>query len=124
MCLQTAQTAGTEFRQYRGLLTDLEFGCPLDRSLSTGRSPPTASWTRARPTQSSYRDYCVAFIEQGWEPPILGCSARADIVMVVGAERPNLIDALITLEASIRPRDRRILRRDPLCRLRSRSDGS
>jgi pimeloyl-ACP methyl ester carboxylesterase len=112
VCLHTA---GADSRQYHGLLTDLElaesfkmiaFDMPFH-----GRSSPPAGWTGTRYAldQASYRDWCVAFLEQVVAAPaiLIGCSMGAAIAMVIAAERPELVRALIALEAPVRPRGRR-----------------
>src|SRR4051812_16301358 len=112
LCLHTA---GADSRQYHGLLTDLDlrefwrivaFDMPFH-----GRSLPTPDWagSRYRLDQASYRDWCVAFIEEVVREPVvlLGCSMGAAIAMVLAAERPDLVSGLIALEAPVHPRGRR-----------------
>jgi len=112
LCLHTA---GADSRQYHGLMTDTElltqwqllaFDMPFH-----GRSLPPPDWSGARYSldQTGYRDLCVAFIEQivGTPVVLIGCSMGAAIAMVLAADRPDLVQGLIALEAPVRPRGRR-----------------
>jgi pimeloyl-ACP methyl ester carboxylesterase len=76
-----------------------------------GRSMPPVDWAGGAYLldQQTYLDWCVSFIEQVIGEPVvaMGCSMGAGIAMVLAAERPDLVRAVIALEAPLRPRGRR-----------------
>ncbi|QUS41117.1 alpha/beta fold hydrolase [Tardiphaga alba] len=112
LCLHTA---GADTRQFHGIMCDDElsknwrfvgFDMPYH-----GRSMPPTGWDGSIYSldQATYLDWCVSFIEQVIGEPVvvMGCSMGAGIAMVLAAERPDLIKAVIALEAPLRPRGRR-----------------
>jgi len=112
LCLHTA---GADSRQFHGVLGDLEitaswrtiaFDMPFH-----GRSSPPESWDggRYRLDQDTYRDWCAAFIAEVVREPVvvMGCSMGAGIALVLAADRPDLVRAVVGLEAPVRPRGRR-----------------
>ncbi|MEZ5785172.1 MAG: alpha/beta fold hydrolase [Xanthobacteraceae bacterium] len=111
LCLHTA---GADSRQFHGLLgSDLTqtwrltaFDLPFH-----GRSLPPDDWDGGtyRLDQRTYCDWCAAFIEQTIGEPVvvLGCSMGAGIALVLAAERPDLVRAVIGVETPLRPRGRR-----------------
>jgi pimeloyl-ACP methyl ester carboxylesterase len=112
LCLHTA---GADSRQFHALMANREiteawrviaFDLPWH-----GRSLPPAGWDGGvyRLDQNAYRDWCVAFIEQAVCEPVvvMGCSMGAGISLVLAAERPDLVRAVVALEAPLRPRGRR-----------------
>lgn len=111
LCLHTA---GADSRQFHGLLaSDLArqwrltaFDLPFH-----GRSLPPEDWDGGtyRLDQRTYCDWCVAFIEQAIGEPVvvLGCSMGAGIALVLAAQRPDLVRAVIGVETPLRPRGRR-----------------
>ena len=111
LCLHTA---GADSRQFHGLLnSDLASGWQLiafDLPFH-GRSMPPDGWDGRtyHLDQRVYRDWCVAFIEQAIGEPVivLGCSMGAGMSLVLAAERPNLVRAVIGIETPVRPRGRR-----------------
>ncbi|MBI5128643.1 MAG: alpha/beta hydrolase [Rhodopseudomonas palustris] len=112
LCLHTA---GADTRQFHGVMCDPELG----RSWTLtgfdlphhGRSMPPAGWDGGvyRLDQATYLDWCVSFIEQVIGQPVglIGCSMGAGIALALAAERPDLVTAVIALEAPLRPRGRR-----------------
>jgi pimeloyl-ACP methyl ester carboxylesterase len=112
ICLHTA---GADSRQFHGLLGDADifqrwrltaFDLPFH-----GRSMPPDNWDGGvyKLDQNSYRDWCIAFIEQVVQEPVvlIGCSMGAAVALVLAAERPDLVRAVIALEAPMRARGRR-----------------
>jgi len=112
LCLHTA---GADTRQFHGVMCDPELG----RSWTLtgfdlphhGRSMPPVGWDGGvyRLDQATYLDWCVSFIEQVIGQPVglIGCSMGAGIALALAAERPDLVTAVIALEAPLRPRGRR-----------------
>ncbi|UGV26804.1 alpha/beta fold hydrolase [Rhodopseudomonas boonkerdii] len=112
LCLHTA---GADTRQFHGVMCDPALGddwrlIGFDMPFH-GRSMPPAGWTGEAYllNQQTYLDWCVSFIEQIVREPVIvmGCSMGAGIAMVLAAERPDLVRAVIALEAPLRPRGRR-----------------
>ncbi len=112
LCLHTA---GADTRQFHGVMCDAALGndwrlIGFDMPFH-GRSMPPADWSGDAYLldQQTYLDWCVSFIEQVIREPVvvMGCSMGAGIAMVLAAERPDLIRAVIALEAPLRPRGRR-----------------
>lgn len=111
LCLHTA---GADSRQFHGLLTSdlvrswrlIAFDLPFH-----GRSLPPDDWDGGtyRLDQRAYCDWCVAYIERAISEPVvaLGCSMGAGIALVLAAERPDLIRAVVGVETPLRPRGRR-----------------
>jgi pimeloyl-ACP methyl ester carboxylesterase len=108
-------TAGADSRQFHGVMVDpalarawrfTSFDMPFH-----GRSMPPNGWDGGtyHLDQTTYRDWCVAFIEQVVREPVvaIGCSMGAGMAMVLAADRPDLVRAVIALEAPLRPRGRR-----------------
>lgn len=112
LCLHTA---GADTRQFHGVMCDSELG--RDWRLigfdlpSHGRSMPPIGWDGGiyRLDQATYLDWCVSFIEQVIAQPVglIGCSMGAGIAMALAAQRPDLVKAVVALEAPLRPRGRR-----------------
>lgn len=112
LCLHTA---GADTRQFHGVMCDAGLGhdwrlIGFDMPFH-GRSMPPADWTGDTYLldQQSYLDWCVSFIEQVIREPVvvMGCSMGSGIALVLAAERPDLVRAVIALEAPLRPRGRR-----------------
>ncbi|HWK94816.1 MAG TPA: alpha/beta fold hydrolase [Pseudolabrys sp.] len=112
LCLHTA---GADTRQFHGVMCDPALGADwrligFDMPFH-GRSMPPSGWTGEayELDQQTYLDWCVSFIEQVIREPVvvMGCSMGAGIAMVLAAERPDLVRAVIALEAPLRPRGRR-----------------
>jgi len=111
LCLHTA---GADSRQFHGLLTSdlarswrlMAFDLPFH-----GRSLPPDDWDGGtyRLDQRAYCDWCIAYIEQAISEPVvaLGCSMGAGIALVLAAERPDLVRAVVGVETPLRPRGRR-----------------
>ena len=108
-------TAGADSRQYQALLADVglahrwrmhAFDLPMH-----GRSAPPDGWDGGRwvLTQALYLGWCAAFLEQVVRAPavIVGCSMGAGMALVLAAERPHLVEAVVALEAPFRARGRR-----------------
>jgi pimeloyl-ACP methyl ester carboxylesterase len=112
LCLHTA---GADTRQFHGVMCDPELG--RDWRLigfdmpHHGRSMPPIGWDGSiyQLDQPTYLDWCASFIEQAIGEPVvvMGCSMGAGIAMALAAERPDLVKAVIALEAPLRPRGRR-----------------
>lgn len=112
LCLHTA---GADTRQFHGVMCDPELGTGwrfvgFDMPYH-GRSLPPAGWDGGTYclSQKTYLDWCASFIEQVIGEPVvvMGCSMGAGIAMVLAAERPDLVKAVVALEAPLRPRGRR-----------------
>lgn len=112
LCLHTA---GADTRQFHGVMCDPELGAGwrfigFDMPYH-GRSLPPAGWDGGTYCldQKTYLDWCASFIEQVIGEPVvvMGCSMGAGIAMVLAAERPDLVKAVVALEAPLRPRGRR-----------------
>lgn len=112
LCLHTA---GADARQFHGVMCDSELGrdwrmIGFDMP-QHGRTMPPAGWNGEtyRLDQAAYLDWCVSFIEQTIPAPVvlLGCSMGAGIALALAAARPDLVTAVIALEAPLRPRGRR-----------------
>ena len=112
LCLHTA---GADSRQYHGVMSGLAtvssyktiaFDMPAH-----GRSMPTDDWDGEdyRLDQASYVAWCVEVIKQVICQPVtlLGCSMGAAIALAIAAQHPDLVTAVIALEAPVRPRGRR-----------------
>lgn len=112
LCLHTA---GADTRQFHGLMCDpvlgqdwrmIGFDMPHH-----GRSMPPFGWDGGiyQLDQKTYLDWCVSFIEQVVKESVVvtGCSMGAGIALALAAERPDLVTAVIALEAPLRPRGRR-----------------
>lgn len=108
-------TAGADTRQFHGVMCDPALG--RDWRLigfdmpHHGRSMPPFGWDGGiyQLDQKTYLDWCVSFIEQAVKEPVMmvGCSMSAGIALALAAERPDLVSAVIGLEAPLRPRGRR-----------------
>ncbi|MBC7580213.1 MAG: alpha/beta hydrolase [Tardiphaga sp.] len=112
LCLHTA---GADTRQFHGVMCDPQLGQDW-RMIGFdmphhGRSMPPAGWDGGiyRLDQATYLDWCASFIEQVIGEPVvvMGCSMGAGIALALAAERPELVSAVIALEAPLRPRGRR-----------------
>lgn len=112
LCLHTA---GADTRQFHGVMCDPELGTGwrfigFDMPYH-GRSLPPAGWDGGiySLSQQTYLDWCASFIEQVIGEPVvvMGCSMGAGIAMVLAAERPDLVKAVVALEPPLRPRGRR-----------------
>lgn len=112
LCLHTA---GADTRQFHGMMCDPALGrdwrlIGFDMPYH-GRSLPPHGWDGGpyRLDQKTYLDWCVAFIEQAIGEPVVvaGGSMGAGIALVLAAERPDLVRAVVALEAPLRPRGRR-----------------
>ena len=112
LCLHTA---GADTRQFHGVMCDAELGrdwrlIGFDMPFH-GRSLPPLGWDGGayRLDQATYLDWCGSFIAQSIGEPVvvIGCSMGAGIALALAAERPDLIKAVIALEAPLRPRGRR-----------------
>lgn len=112
LCLHTA---GADTRQFHGVMCDPALGenwrlIGFDMPFH-GRTLPPEGWDGARYQldQKTYLDWCGSFIEQAIGEPVvvMGCSMGAGIALALAAERPELIRAVIALEAPLRPRGRR-----------------
>jgi pimeloyl-ACP methyl ester carboxylesterase len=112
LCLHTA---GADTRQFHGVMCDpllgrdwrmIGFDMPHH-----GRTMPPSGWDGGvyALDQATYLDWCVSFIEQVIGEPVvvMGCSMGAGIALALAAERPDLVTAVIALEAPLRPRGRR-----------------
>lgn len=112
LCLHTA---GADTRQFHGVICDpvlgqdwrmIGFDMPHH-----GRSMPPFGWDGGiyQLDQKTYLDWCVSFIEQVVKEPmvVIGCSMGAGIALALAAERPDLVEGVIGLEAPLRPRGRR-----------------
>ena len=112
LCLHTA---GADTRQFHGVICDpvlgqdwrmIGFDMPHH-----GRSMPPFDWDGGiyQLDQKTYLDWCVSFIEQVVKEPmvVIGCSMGAGIALALAAERPDLVEGVIGLEAPLRPRGRR-----------------
>jgi pimeloyl-ACP methyl ester carboxylesterase len=112
LCLHTA---GADARQYHALMASpvltrdwqvIAFDLPAH-----GRSMPAHDWQGEawRLDQAAYLGWCVAVIEQVVRQPVtlLGCSMGAAMALVLAAERPDLVQGVVALEAPVRPRGRR-----------------
>ncbi|MGE4278772.1 MAG: alpha/beta fold hydrolase [Magnetospirillum sp.] len=109
-------TAGADSRQFAHQLSDIELASRW-RMLAFdmpghGRSGPPPGWQDGeayRLSLEGYRDWCVAFIEQVVGEPVVvtGCSMGAAMALVLAAHRPDLIKAVIALEAPWRAPGRR-----------------
>ena len=112
LCLHTA---GADARQYHGVMSGLAHDSRFQTIAfdlpAHGRSMPADDWDGEDYVldQASYVDWCVAVIEQTIGKPVtlLGCSMGAAIALVLAAQRPDLVKAVIALEAPVRPRGRR-----------------
>lgn len=112
LCLHTA---GADTRQFHGVMCDSVLG--QDWRLigfdmpHHGRSMPPFGWDGGvyQLDQTNYLGWCVSFIEQVIKEPVVvtGCSMGAGIALALAAERPDLVKAVIALEAPLRPRGRR-----------------
>ncbi len=112
LCLHTA---GADTRQFHGVMCDPALG--RDWRLigfdmpHHGRSMPPFGWDGGiyQLDQKTYLDWCASFIEQAVKEPVvvIGCSMGAGIALALAAERPDLVTAVIGLEAPLRPRGRR-----------------
>lgn len=107
-------TAGADSRQWHALLSDVElakrwtlhaFDLP-----SHGRSMPPESWDGGAwvLTQDGYRDWCRAYMEQvvGGPCVVMGCSIGAAMVLVLAADLPQLVSAVVALEPPFRSHGR------------------
>lgn len=112
LCLHTA---GADTRQFHGVMCDPALGQTW-RMIGFdmphhGRSMPPFGWDGGiyQLDQKTYLDWCVSFIEQVVKEPVVvaGCSMGAGIALALAAERPDLVTAVIGLEAPLRPRGRR-----------------
>jgi pimeloyl-ACP methyl ester carboxylesterase len=112
LCLHTA---GADTRQFHGVMCDADLGrnwrlVGFDMP-QHGRSMPPAGWDGGtyRLTQQTYLDWTASFIEQVIKEPVtvMGCSMGAGIALALAAERPDLVRAVVALEAPLRPRGRR-----------------
>ena len=112
LCLHTA---GADTRQFHGVMCDSGLGADwrfigFDMPYH-GRTLPPQGWNGGtyQLDQRTYLDWCTGFIEQviGESVVVMGCSMGAGIAMVLAAERPDLVKAVIALEAPLRPRGRR-----------------
>jgi pimeloyl-ACP methyl ester carboxylesterase len=112
LCLHTA---GADTRQFHGVMCDPDLGrnwrmIGFDMP-SHGRSMPPFGCDGGiyRLDQASYLDWCASFIEQTIGEPavVMGCSMGAGIALALAAERPDLVRAVVALEAPLRPRGRR-----------------
>lgn len=112
LCLHTA---GADTRQFHGVMCDFELGrdwrlIGFDMPFH-GRSLPPLGWDGGayRLDQATYLDWCSSFIEQTIAAPVvvIGCSMGAGIALALAAERPDLVKAVVALEAPLRPRGRR-----------------
>jgi pimeloyl-ACP methyl ester carboxylesterase len=112
LCLHTA---GADTRQFHGVMCDADLsrdwrliGFDMPQH---GRSMPPAGWNGGayRLTQQAYLDWTASFIEQAIKEPVtvMGCSMGAGIALALAAERPDLVRAVVALEAPLRPRGRR-----------------
>lgn len=112
LCLHTA---GSDSRQYHGVMAShqlakhwqaIAFDMPAH-----GRSMPARPWDGEayKLDQADYLAWCVAVIEQVVRKPVtvLGCSMGAAMALVLAASRPDLVSAVVALEAPVRPRGRR-----------------
>lgn len=112
LCLHTA---GADTRQFHGVMCDSVLG--RDWRLigfdmpHHGRSMPPFGWDGGiyQLDQTTYLDWCASFIEQVIKEPVVvvGCSMGAGIALALAAARPDLVRAVIALEAPLRPRGRR-----------------
>lgn len=109
-------TAGADSRQYAHQLSDVELASQWRMQAfdmpGHGRSGPPPGWSSGQPyglSLETYRDWCVAFIEQvvGGPVTVMGCSMGAAMALVLAAHRPDLIDAVVALEAPWRAPGRR-----------------
>lgn len=112
LCLHTA---GADTRQFHGVMCDAMLGqdwrmVGFDMP-HHGRTMPPFGWDGGiyRLDQKTYLDWCVSFIEQVVKEPVvvIGCSMGAGMALALAAERPDLVTAMIGLEAPLRPRGRR-----------------
>ncbi|NEW94571.1 alpha/beta hydrolase [Rhodopseudomonas sp. BR0M22] len=112
LCLHTA---GADTRQFHGVMCDPQLGSNwhligFDMP-HHGRSLPPLGWDGGiyQLDQATYLDWCISFIEQAIGRPValIGCSMGAGIALALAAERPDLVTAVIALEAPLRPRGRR-----------------
>ncbi|PZA11890.1 alpha/beta hydrolase [Rhodopseudomonas palustris] len=112
LCLHTA---GADARQFHGVMCDPHLGrhwrlIGFDMP-HHGRSLPPLDWDGGSYSldQATYLDWCISFIEQTVGEPVvvIGCSMGAGIALALAAERPDLVKAVIALEAPLRPRGRR-----------------
>jgi pimeloyl-ACP methyl ester carboxylesterase len=112
LCLHTA---GADARQFHGVMSGLASSSSY-RTIAFdmpahGRSMPADDWEGEdyQLDQADYVAWCVAVIEQVVAEPVtlLGCSMGAAISLVLAAQRPDLICAVVALEAPVRPRGRR-----------------
>jgi pimeloyl-ACP methyl ester carboxylesterase len=112
LCLHTA---GADTRQFHGVMCDPVLGrdwrmIGFDMP-SHGRSMPPFGWNGGiyRLDQDTYLDWCISFVAQAIGEPVvvMGCSMGAGIAMALAAERPDLVRAVVALEAPLRPRGRR-----------------
>ncbi|MFT3801154.1 MAG: alpha/beta hydrolase [Burkholderiaceae bacterium] len=115
MAVLCLHTAGADTRQFHGVICDPVLGrdwriIGFDMP-SHGRSMPPFGWDGGvyRLDQATYLDWCTSFIEQvvGGPVVVIGCSMGAGIALALAAERPDLVRAVIALEAPLRPRGRR-----------------
>lgn len=107
-------TAGADSRQYQWLLADVEFARrwslhAFDLPLH-GRSMPPAGWDGGPPllAAETYAGWCAAFLDQviGGPAVVVGCSMGAAMALVLAATRPELVRAVIALEAPFHARGR------------------
>jgi pimeloyl-ACP methyl ester carboxylesterase len=108
-------TAGADSRQFQAQLSD----CALARRFRMvavdlpfhGRSMPPNSWDGGpyKLDTATYRDWCVAFIEQliGERAVVCGGSMGAAMTLVMAKERPDLLRGVIAIEPPYQSRRRR-----------------
>ena len=109
-------TAGADSRQFHFQLLNRDitssrqvFAFDLPRH---GRSLPLfqkSPFIRSKLTGEQYVGWCVAFIEQVVRRPVVlvGCSMGSMAALMVGAQRPDIVSAVIAVEAPDRSPERR-----------------
>jgi len=108
-------TAGADSRQFIAQLSDSELAQRFQMIAADlpfhGRSMPPRTWDGGdyRLDLATYRDWCVAILEQivGRRAIVVGGSMGAAMTLVLAAERPDLLLGIVAVEPPLLSKGRR-----------------
>jgi pimeloyl-ACP methyl ester carboxylesterase len=108
-------TAGADSRQFIAQLSDTELAQRFQMIAPDlpfhGRSMPPSTWNGGdyKLDLATYRDWCVAILEQivGRRAIVVGGSMGAAMTMVLAAERPDLLLGIVAVEPPLLSKGRR-----------------